>query len=661
MWGGPDQAGGNGKPERRARRGAFRQVSDRPVQRSTEDLLGFEDYADALADMIDNAETDTPLTIAISGPWGGGKTSLSNLVAEQLHRRTKARGAPSHIVCRFNAQSNEQAPHLGAAFAADVARNANRHRRRLRRLVHPLPAAMLSTDDRRRRGLAMALGSLSVAILLLLLPTFGELLRQSFGPRQATEERLLELLGPAHATVVLGLLAAFVLSRHVMGIAQSVSKFIDDPRSEAAKGTMGQINAQLGQLMDQATRAPSRWYQMPERRNPRRFVIFVDDLERCRPPGAVDICDAAAQLLGHPNVVTVLMADMSKVAASAAVMHAPLENQGHGDGPAPLYGSEYMKKLVQYQFVLPKPSAKQITRMLEDRTPHVEDGLARQLEASGVRLFWAGLAAAALPLSMAYLRDHLDPSAPAVRVLGGIDWWRLLLLSYLVYAATEVAVVLGKLRSVRRFQAQCRIDDHVSRLATHDLAMEDLVARTLSLIASPGPWQQRVDRLWVGGAVRRSRRQRELVEQRVSRYLTDKSPHRREAEGELKQHVPMVPRDAKRMLNHLRLLLVIAENRQLFGGQPELCGRHLGKWAALQERWPFVGLALAEDPPRIEELETVSSLEELEKALAACGLQGGATQPLLAFFQSPTKLTPVIERLAKLQKTEEAEPDGQFR
>jgi KAP family P-loop domain len=656
MLGGTQPQGGT----RRPRRAVLQQVSDKPVERGAEDRLGFQDYADALADMIDNVEIDTPLTIAISGPWGGGKTSLSNLVAEQLHRRTEARGVPSHIVCRFNAQANEQAPHLGAAFAADVARTANRHRRRLWRLFRPLPSAMLSTDERRRRRIGMALGCLTVALLLVLLPTFGELLRESFGPRQATRERLLELLGPAHATVVLALLAAFVLTRQVMGVAQSVAKFIDDPRSEAAKGTMGQISTQLGQLIHQATRAPSKWYQMPERRNPRRFVIFVDDLERCRPAGAVDVCDAAAQLLGHPNVVTVLVADMSKIAASAAVRHA-LENPGLVDGPAPSYGSEYMKKLVQNQFVLPKPSPGQITQMLESRAPHVEDSFGRQLGTSGARLLRAGLAAAALAMGMDYLRDHLDPSAPAVSLLDGIRWWPLLLTSYLFYAGAEAVVLLGKLRARRRFQAQCHIDDHIGRQVEDDLAMEELVARILPLVPSPGPWQRRADRLWAGGAARRSQRQHELVEQRVSRYLTDRSPHRREAEGELKRHMSMVPRDAKRMLNHLRLLLVIAERRQLFGGQPELCGRHLGKWAALHERWPFVGLALADDPPRIEEFEAVSSLEELEKALASCGLEGGATQPLLTFFQSPTKLAPVIERLARFQKADGDEPDGHSR
>jgi hypothetical protein len=652
------RAGASGRPERRPGRGPLQQVSDKPVERSTEDRLGFQAYADALAELIDNVETDTPMTIAISGPWGGGKTSLSNLVAEQLNRRTRARGAPAHIVCRFNAHSNQHAPHLGAAFAAEVARTANRHRRRLRRLLHPLPSAMLLADERRRRTLGMALGSLAIAGLLLLLPTFGALLRESFGPRQATEDRLLEVLGPAQATIVLGLLAAFVLSRHVMGVVQSLAKLIDDPRSEAAKGTMGQISAQLGQLLQQAACTPSKWYQMPERRSPRRFVIFVDDLERCRPSGAVDVCEAADQLLGHPNVVTVLVADMSKVAASAAVRDAPLESPRHGDGPAPAYGAEYLKKLVQNHFVLPKLSPNQITRMLEDRTPHVEDGLKRQLEASGARLLRAGVVALALALIADYLHDLLDPSAPAVSLLGSIRWWPLLLASYLVVAATEAVVVLARLRSLRRFHLQCRIDDHVSQLATHDLAMEELVAQTLPKVESDGPWQRRVDRLWARGAVGRSRHLRGLVEQRVTRYLTDRSPHRCEAEGELKRHMPMVPRDAKRMLNHLRLLLVIAESRQLFGGRPELSGRHLGKWAALQERWPYVGLALSDDPQRIDELETASSLEELEKALAVCGLQGGATQPLLTFFQSPTKLAPVIERLAKFQEAEGDDLDG---
>ena len=39
-------------------------------------------------------------------------------------------------------------------------------------------------------------------------------------------------------------------------------------------------------------------------RGKRRLMIFVDNLERCRPPRAVEVCEVVSQLIGHPEVVT---------------------------------------------------------------------------------------------------------------------------------------------------------------------------------------------------------------------------------------------------------------------------------------------------------------------------------------------------------------------
>jgi predicted KAP-like P-loop ATPase len=99
-------------------------LSDRPRTGDDADYLGFMAYADALAELIDSPQTDTPLTIAISAEWGAGKTSLAKMVEQQLIERPVLRGDPSHIVVWFNAWMHDDAQHLGAAFAADVAKTA---------------------------------------------------------------------------------------------------------------------------------------------------------------------------------------------------------------------------------------------------------------------------------------------------------------------------------------------------------------------------------------------------------------------------------------------------------------------------------------------------------------------------------------------------------
>ena len=66
------------------------QESGQPEARATSDRwtitdeLGYNVYADALADFILNPETPTPLAISIKGEWGTGKTSLMRMLRKRI-------------------------------------------------------------------------------------------------------------------------------------------------------------------------------------------------------------------------------------------------------------------------------------------------------------------------------------------------------------------------------------------------------------------------------------------------------------------------------------------------------------------------------------------------------------------------------------------------
>jgi predicted KAP-like P-loop ATPase len=116
-------------------REALRTLSDKPLEDDADDRLDFVAYADALAELLDHPATDTPLTIAISAQWGAGKTSLAKMIEGRLKRWPLQRGDPPHITCWFNAWMHDDAPHLGAAFAAEVAKTAGRCRPMWRRPI----------------------------------------------------------------------------------------------------------------------------------------------------------------------------------------------------------------------------------------------------------------------------------------------------------------------------------------------------------------------------------------------------------------------------------------------------------------------------------------------------------------------------------------------
>ena len=59
-------------------------ISDQSLRRREDDRLGHGVYVDGLHDFIASPDTTTPLTIAIDGPWGAGKTSLMRMVQSEL-------------------------------------------------------------------------------------------------------------------------------------------------------------------------------------------------------------------------------------------------------------------------------------------------------------------------------------------------------------------------------------------------------------------------------------------------------------------------------------------------------------------------------------------------------------------------------------------------
>ena len=158
----------------------IRVLSDTPGATSDDDSLDFLPYAQALAFLIDRKDTYTPLIVAISAPWGAGKTTLATLVQQEL--QTPGDWDEPHIICSFNAWNHDDAPHLGAAFAADVAQRANQYRELWRRIIQPLPSAMLTREQSWRRKLYVILFALVLTAFLIFGPGVGTIMTAAAQP-----------------------------------------------------------------------------------------------------------------------------------------------------------------------------------------------------------------------------------------------------------------------------------------------------------------------------------------------------------------------------------------------------------------------------------------------------------------------------------------------
>lgn len=57
-------------------------ITDKPIRYDKEDRFSIKPYVDGLCSFI--RECDTPISIAIQGDWGCGKTSMMNMLKDNL-------------------------------------------------------------------------------------------------------------------------------------------------------------------------------------------------------------------------------------------------------------------------------------------------------------------------------------------------------------------------------------------------------------------------------------------------------------------------------------------------------------------------------------------------------------------------------------------------
>ncbi|MDR2034705.1 MAG: KAP family NTPase [Helicobacteraceae bacterium] len=75
--------------------------NDAPIEKSDDDVLGFGRIAEKLAASILELDTENrPFVIGVEGEWGSGKTSLLNLVVEQIDKKNP--NEEKAIIFRFN-------------------------------------------------------------------------------------------------------------------------------------------------------------------------------------------------------------------------------------------------------------------------------------------------------------------------------------------------------------------------------------------------------------------------------------------------------------------------------------------------------------------------------------------------------------------------------
>lgn len=227
-------------------------VIDVPLGKSESDLLQIEAYQEALSRFIDNS--NTPITLAIQGEWGSGKTSFMNKLEETLCELADSRFYSIWINAWHYSLMREPAETLVGVIKAIIDQVTNIIKKEHTDTLDKI-------EDVYNKTKKVSLGVMKIA------------------------------LKTTANTVVSG-----------------ADEVVDQIFDQYGYGTISELRDELQDLIDNCIERNKK-----KNINKTGFLIFIDDLDRIDPPVAVTILELFKNIFDLKNCVFVLAIDYEVV------------------------------------------------------------------------------------------------------------------------------------------------------------------------------------------------------------------------------------------------------------------------------------------------------------------------------------------------------------
>ncbi len=223
-------------------------ANDAPISSGDDDTLGFQFYVDALHDFM--LACETPMTVAIQGDWGSGKTSLMNLVRARI-----GEGSGGRVKCVWINTWQFSQFDLGADLPFSVISLFSRQLSRDEGVLSSIRRTLSEISMRRAAGKAAA---------------GAAMLTTAFVAGKDTAEALSNTMAGTH----------FDLTERIIEMRANLDSLVQRTRRDHG--------------ID-------------------RIVIFIDDIDRLVPERAVELLEVMKIFLDLPGCVFVLACDYQVV------------------------------------------------------------------------------------------------------------------------------------------------------------------------------------------------------------------------------------------------------------------------------------------------------------------------------------------------------------
>jgi KaiC/GvpD/RAD55 family RecA-like ATPase len=266
-----------------------------------QDKLERQKVAEYLTAVMDSIRQ--PFVISLNAPYGTGKTFFIRNWKKQLDKQ-------NYKTVYFNAWESDYSDDALIAFISSIREHFEN-----------------DETDQKTSDLIKK-GGLYVGRKVLPVLTKG-ILRKVIGSK--TAEELMDLSDDTDSDIVdaFGEVAEEMLNRH-----------------EAIRASIESFKFYLEELVKEIT-------DTAENEGQQKLIIFVDELDRCKPSYAIEVLECIKHLFQVKGVVFVLSIDEKQLASTIA------NKYGLSDG-----GEGYLKKFIDWQLNLPRPSAQKYAEYL---------------------------------------------------------------------------------------------------------------------------------------------------------------------------------------------------------------------------------------------------------------------------------------------------------
>lgn len=312
-------------------------ATDSPIESAKSDRLGFLSLARAVSQFLRNAKTIAPLTIAITGKWGSGKSSLMKLLSEDL---SKHKIRPVWI----NAWHHQNESEFLAGLLHSIHEQAIPPMLSMAHLMFRLKMLVRRIEKH---------PLLSLFYVALILVPVGIL--TSYDLTDISAETLKYITGSSIGSVIMSLIGITSLSREKLtSIGRSNIKKLFSVTSNQSE----QIKA-----VGLRTQFAEEFSDVCNALGVTTLTIFVDDLDRCKEGRILDVLETVNFLITSGKCFVVLGMEREPIEKAVSAHYQSNFSDSDKDKLV-AFSRRYLEKLINIEVPVPLADGDSYTKLL---------------------------------------------------------------------------------------------------------------------------------------------------------------------------------------------------------------------------------------------------------------------------------------------------------